>query len=78
MKYIIYGTPNCTYCNMAKTLLEMQKQEYKYIEVGTEITKEQLNETLGFEARTVPQIMKMADGFGEYVGGFEELRKLFQ
>jgi len=78
MKYIIYGKPNCIYCNMAKTLLEMQKQEYKYIEVGTEITKEQLSETLGFKVRTVPQIMKMADGFCEYVGGFDELRKLFQ
>ena len=77
MKYIVYGTPNCSFCNKAKTLLEMYKQDYVYKEVGTELTKEQLEETLNRKVQTVPQIVRVADGFSEYIGGFDELKKVF-
>jgi glutaredoxin len=78
MKYIVYGTPSCSFCNKAKTLLEIHKQNYAYKEVGTELTKEQLEETLNRKVRTVPQIVRvLPDGFTEYVGGFDELKKVF-
>lgn len=75
MKYIVYGKPNCTFCDQAKQLLESKNIDFKYVEVGSEISKEQLFETLGFEVRSVPQIVKMANGFGEYVGGFDQLKE---
>jgi glutaredoxin len=75
MKYIVYGTASCKLCTAAKKLLEEKNYEYKYIEVGYEISKEQMMEKLGFTVQTVPQIVKMSDGFGEYVGGFAELKE---
>lgn len=74
MTYIVYGTPNCKYCNMSKTLLEMNSIPFQYKEVGGDITKEQLEEMVGSQVRTVPQIFKMSGGFAEYIGGFEELK----
>jgi len=74
MKYIIYGAPGCSFCSKAKILLEMHRLEYVYKEVGTELSKEQLEQVLGRKVTTVPQIVKMADGFGEYIGGFTELQ----
>jgi len=75
MSYIIYGTPNCKYCNMSKTLLEMKSLDYQYKEVGGDITKEQLEEMVGRSVRTVPQIFKMSGGFAEYIGGYEQLKE---
>jgi len=76
MKYIIYGKPNCKFCNMAKMTLEMKSVPYSYKEVGSDITKEQLEEMVGHQIKSVPQIFRMSDGFAEYIGGYEDLKKI--
>jgi len=74
-KVIIYGKPNCPFCERAKSLCQAQNRSYEYQTVGVDITKEQLEEKVGRPIRTVPQIFIMEDGFAEYVGGFQELAR---
>jgi glutaredoxin len=71
MKAIIYTTPVCGYCQMAKTLMTKRNIEYEEVTVGKDITKEELVEVLGKDVRTVPQIL--VDNV--YVGGYTELSK---
>lgn len=71
MEAVIYSTPACGYCKLAKTLMEKHGVNYKEFIVGQDITKEELIETLGKEVRTVPQIL--VDN--NYVGGYTELSK---
>jgi len=68
----IYGTNDCVYCDMAKTLIEQCEKEYKFINVA-----ESSDVTAAFfkkfpNVRTVPQIM-LSDGF--HIGGYTELKK---
>ena len=68
----IYGTNDCVYCDMAKTLMEQSEKEYKFINVA-----ESSDVTAAFfkkfpNVRTVPQIM-LSDGF--HIGGYTELKK---
>ena len=68
----IYGTNDCVYCDMAKTLIEKSEKEYKFINVA-----ESSDVTAAFfkkfpNVRTVPQIM-LSDGF--HIGGYTELKK---
>ena len=68
----IYGTDDCVYCDMAKTLMEQSEKEYKFINVA-----ESSDVTAAFfkkfpNVRTVPQIM-LSDGF--HIGGYTELKK---
>jgi len=71
MKAVIYSTPACGYCRMAKTLLEKKGIDYEEFMVGTDITKNELIETIGQDVRSVPQIL--IDN--KYVGGYTELSK---
>jgi len=71
MKAVIYSTPTCGYCKMAKTLLEKKGIDYEEFMVGTDITKNELIETIGQDVRSVPQIL--IDN--KYVGGYTELSK---
>lgn len=74
MKALIYGKANCPNCQKAKSLCESKGIIYEYKVVGTDVTREQLEEHVGQPIRSVPQIFVMADGFAEYVGGYPELR----
>lgn len=76
MKYVIYGSPSCTYCNSAKDLLEHKEIEYEYRDVSQ-------NEPwriflLDSGHRTVPQIYT-EDDIGEgmawmgHIGGYDAL-----
>ena len=71
MKAVIYSTPTCGYCKMAKTLLEKNGIDYEEFMVGTDITKNELIDTIGQDVRSVPQIL--IDN--KYVGGYTELSK---
>ena len=71
MKAVIYSTPACGYCKMAKTLLEKKGIDYEEFMLGTDITKNELIETIGQDVRSVPQIL--IDN--KYVGGYTELSK---
>ena len=69
---VIYGTDNCSYCQMAKTLCENHSIPYEYIDMTTDTKalNELIDEIGPF--RTVPQIF--VDG--HYVGGFDEFKKV--
>lgn len=75
MNVIIYGKPDCKDCNKTKMLCEIKSIKYEYFTVGKDISMEQLQERVGKPFHTVPQIFVMADGFAEYVGGYNELRE---
>ena len=70
---LIYGRPDCPYCDMAKRLLAGKGQEWTEIDVEAEVGKrEEMIERSG--RRTVPQIF-IGD---RHVGGFDDLSALEQ
>lgn len=73
MKVIIYGKNGCTNCVKAKQYCQTRNIDFEYKEVGSDITKEQLEETIGHEIKSVPQIFVYSDGFSEYVGGYANM-----
>ena len=66
--YTIYSKPNCSFCLQAKQLLEQNKLEFEYKQLGTHYNLDELM-TLSPDARTFPMIVKD----GEVVGGFNNL-----
>ena len=72
MKVTIYTKDNCAFCDRAKVLLEMYKQEYTELKLDTNFNREELLELFP-EARSFPVVTLD----GEYIGGYNELaRKL--
>ena len=75
----IYGKPNCTFCDQAKTLSTTRAMEYNYIEL--DVGQPRLPDVeyisrddfmmLFPNAQTVPQIL--VDNV--HVGGFKELQQ---
>lgn len=76
--YMVYGKPNCTYCDQAKRLLTAKglKFEYTSVEDGQNdsVSMENflifIDEHFGVVPKSFPQIMFE----GELIGGFTELR----
>ncbi|MFC1720684.1 glutaredoxin 3 [Patescibacteria group bacterium] len=67
---IVYSTPPCPYCKMAKQLLSEKGIEYSEVDVSTQDGLKAM-QTKG-DFRTVPQIF-----IGEeHIGGYDELSKL--
>ena len=69
MKYIVYGKPNCHYCEKVKTLLTNRGYQFVYKEIkekGDSIHQELL--ALCPETTTVPQIFY-------HIGGFTDLKE---
>lgn len=72
MKAVIYGKPNCPWCDRAKQLAEINDVEVEYVDiVAAGIDGAKLSEIVGRPIRTVPQIV--VDD--QYVGGFEDFKK---
>lgn len=68
----IFGTANCSYCDMAKKLCENFSVPYSYYDIATDTkAMNYLMDELGM-FKTVPQIF--ADG--KHIGGFSELKEL--
>ena len=68
IKSVIYTKKSCTYCEEAKSLLELKNIEYRELEVTRPEVLDQLLELVP-EAKTVPQIFIE----GIYIGGYTEL-----
>jgi len=66
---IVWTKPGCTFCDMAKSLLQQKGIEYEERNIGSGWTKEQLLEAIP-SARSVPQIV-LND---EYIGTYEHLK----
>ncbi len=67
---IVYGTPTCNFCSMAKKELTDRGIKFDWIDL-TEIGKTAA-EVTGRAVKTVPQIYLQ----GEYIGGYVELMKV--
>lgn len=64
---IVYGIPNCPFCQMAKEELKLRGVPFDYVDLK-EVGKTAA-EVTGRKVKTVPQIYIE----GQYVGGYEEL-----
>ena len=73
----IYGTTNCTYCEMAKKLLTVHSEEYEFIDVAEDedITAAFFNKFPN--VNKVPQIVFDGNdrGYEVHIGGYNELVK---
>lgn len=66
---VVWGKPNCVYCELAKTLLKQRGIEYKYKQIlNNNDMAEFLEDT--DNARTVPQIIIN----GVLIGGLDKLK----
>lgn len=73
MKFVIYGTNTCPFCDKAKELLKQKGFEYDYIDIRTN------DEGYDFivnnlKLKTVPQIFYN----DEKIGGYDDLVKYFK
>lgn len=59
MKVVIYGKPNCPWCDRAKNLVkDVEGIEHEYIDITqVGIDGPKLSEICGEQVRTVPQIL---------------------
>lgn len=64
----IWGKPQCSFCEKAKSLCEIRGFKYTYKTMGVDYTREELLEQFP-TARTVPQIIVN----GTKIGGYNEL-----
>lgn len=62
---LIYGKPQCPFCEKAKNLCDQRGYQYEYKTLDVDYTKEQLLETFP-GARTVPQIVVNGLKVGTY------------
>jgi glutaredoxin len=73
MNAVVWSKYHCPYCDQAKALLTQKGIKFEEKKIGDGYTKEELVEAVP-TARTVPQIFLD----GKLVGGFTELKKLFE
>lgn len=64
----IYGTPTCGFCLRAKKLAERHGLDFEYFDVTYSKYRDEMNEALGSEAQTVPQIW----WYNKHIGGYTE------
>jgi glutaredoxin 3 len=64
----IYGKPACPHCDQAKRICEQRQLEYKYYQLDTDFTREEVLEMFP-GARTFPQIKVN----GTSIGGKDQL-----
>lgn len=68
-KLVVYGRPNCSWCDRAVALATSKGMvvEYRNIQAGDSVIEE-LRRKLGFEPATVPQIFKGM----RHIGGYQD------
>lgn len=68
----IFGRPGCGFCTRAKQLCELKELNFRYIDIHAEnISKADLEKTVGKPVETVPQIFVGQ----EHIGGFTEFEQ---
>ena len=73
MKTIVWSQTRCSYCDQAKALLAAKGIAFEERLIGDGYTKQDLVEAVP-NARSVPQIFL----YGEYIGGFDQLKMKLQ
>ena len=61
MEITVYGTTTCPHCVKVKNFLDNKATDYEYQLVGTDLSIEQLEESVGRPVRTVPVIVVDGD-----------------
>lgn len=70
--FLVYSTPDCSYCHRAKDLLESRHQTYEVINV---LESEEAMELFAeWRVKTVPQIVHN----NVHIGGYEDLAKYME
>lgn len=65
---MIFGRASCGFCALAKQLCEINKLDYRYVDIEEEgISKHDLSQTTGKPVHTVPQIFVGQ----QHIGGFD-------
>ena len=64
---VIYGKPQCPFCDSAKALCEARNLEYTYKQLGVDFNREEVLELFP-GARTFPQIKVNGKSIGGYDG----------
>jgi glutaredoxin 3 len=73
--FIIYSTPVCKYCGMAKRILTARGFTYEEYDARDEDIRSVLS---SFGLHTVPQIYQtQPDGKSKHIGGYEALKAHF-
>lgn len=70
--YTVIGKPNCPQCDMVKSLFTAKHVDYKYQEIGKDITLEEAKGLIPATVRSVPILMND----GKFVGGVREAQQL--
>ena len=65
--YKVYGAQWCTFCNKAKSFLDMEGKDYTFVDIESDV--EACKFILKEDAQTIPQIY-LGD---ELVGGYSDL-----
>lgn len=71
--YTILGRPNCKWCDKAKDLLFSKGEEYRYVDVTSDVWVVSLMVKAGYT--TVPLIFNKGS---KPIGGYTELEELFK
>ncbi len=77
--YIIYGKPNCIFCDKAKALLTMRGEYFSYRDINVPSHWEDMKKWFP-DAQTVPQIVKAFKHFAGHdsfvlLGGYTQLQE---
>lgn len=70
----VYGTPTCTYCAKAKSLLERMNIPYQYYTVGQDVSKSEVLGMVPEGWKTVPIIF--VDN--RFIGGYDDMAAYFE
>ena len=75
--YTIYGTPDCTYCERAKVLLDHYDKNWRSVNVMEKAEYMEAFNKKTKNAKKVPQIFLYQSARGEYevhIGGYDDLQ----
>ena len=74
--FIIYGKKECSYCTKAVELLQAKGCDFSYLSMDGK--REELVEiAMTYNHKTVPIITRVLEGMPFLIGGFDDLKKLF-
>ena len=74
--YTVYGTPDCTYCERAKVLLDHYDKHWQFVNVMEKAEYMEAFNKKTNNAKKVPQIFVYQTVRGEYdvhIGGYDDL-----
>ena len=74
MEFVVYTSPSCGYCQMAKKLITDRGHTYKEKVIGFDLTKEEFFAKMGPSVKSVPQVFIKEDR----IGGYEKLQEYFE